>query len=212
MEVDSNLAGHAFARGLEDTGAGRTNRFTGFEEWSKTALPTAIAAQQNVTPKPLRSLPLYITPDKPLGFPPSLYRAAKNSFGNTRSSKEPNPTGGARRCPDGNSIQLSASVSSLPDYPLVKLTSIQSLTFIDKLISPVSQRARRIKWRWKRRGRMPRGWQRKTAAEDVYIWHQAAILSSEKPNNNQTKIRYNKEHCASRTFLASLKSIGSPRP
>ena len=40
MEVDSDLAGHAFARGLEDTGAGRTKRFTAYEEWSKTAPPT----------------------------------------------------------------------------------------------------------------------------------------------------------------------------
>lgn len=47
MEVDSNVAGNAFARGLEDTGTGRTNRYTAFKEWSKTAPPTVIAVVEN---------------------------------------------------------------------------------------------------------------------------------------------------------------------
>ena len=48
MEVDSNIAGEAFARVLEDTGAGRTNRFTTFEEWSKTAPPAVTAVLENM--------------------------------------------------------------------------------------------------------------------------------------------------------------------
>ena len=48
MEVDSDLAGHAFAKGLEDTGAGHTKRFTAYEEWSKTAPPTVTAVLKSM--------------------------------------------------------------------------------------------------------------------------------------------------------------------
>ena len=48
LEVDSNLAGHAFARGLKDTGAGRTNRFPSYKEWSKTAPLTVPAVLETM--------------------------------------------------------------------------------------------------------------------------------------------------------------------
>ena len=48
MEVDSNVAGNEFARGLENNGTGLTNRYTAFEEWSKTAPPTVTAVLENM--------------------------------------------------------------------------------------------------------------------------------------------------------------------
>lgn len=48
MEVDSNIAGDAFARGLGDTGTSRTNRYAAFEEWSKTAPSTVTAVLENM--------------------------------------------------------------------------------------------------------------------------------------------------------------------
>lgn len=48
MEVDSNVAGNVFARGLENNRTGLTNRYTAFEDWSKTAPPTVTAVLENM--------------------------------------------------------------------------------------------------------------------------------------------------------------------
>lgn len=48
MEVDSNIAGDAFARGLGDTGTSRTTRYAAFDEWSKTAPPIVTAVLENM--------------------------------------------------------------------------------------------------------------------------------------------------------------------
>lgn len=48
MEVDSNIAGDAFARGLGDTGTSRTNCYAAFDEWSKTAPPTVTAVLEKM--------------------------------------------------------------------------------------------------------------------------------------------------------------------
>ena len=48
MEVDLNLAGHAFEAARNKDGPERANQYSSFEEWSKTASPAVVAALENL--------------------------------------------------------------------------------------------------------------------------------------------------------------------
>lgn len=51
MEVDENMAGAVFARGLGDPDSGtseRSNRHNAFEEWSRAASPTVLAVLEKM--------------------------------------------------------------------------------------------------------------------------------------------------------------------